>query len=115
MAELGYGEISDLNLFTGEEIVEDSPLYRDATDDLTVWAWRTDSATGFIRDDAAGMQAISDTNREGQIALASWNADFDIRLLAEYLTDNDLEIAIEDAKDNQWGFLGNKNIWDEAA
>lgn len=114
LAELGYGDLADLDMFTGNEIVEDSPIYKNSTDDLTVWTWHTDGATGFIRDDASGMRAIADTTRDGQLALAAWNCDFDIRLLAEYIDDDDLETALENAKENEWGFRDGKNIWNEA-
>jgi len=43
-------------------------------------------------------------SREDQLAFAALNVDFDIHELADWVTPEEMEIAIEDAKRNFWGF-----------
>lgn len=90
------------------------PLVDPKNADLTVWAWESENGDcGFLRDDSAGWRAIGSGTREDQLTLAAWNVDFDIRLLKDFLDDDDLALALEDAQANSWGFDGERNTWDE--
>jgi hypothetical protein len=107
--ESGYGP-EDLGM-TGDEQVYIPALVDPRSDDLTVWAWASDDARGFLRDDSSGFRAIADTTREAQLTLAAWNVDFDIRLLKDFLSEEDLLLALEDAQENEWGFDADGNRW----
>jgi hypothetical protein len=72
--------------------------------DLTIWPWEDDNGNhGFLRDDSAGFSSVCiDDSRDDQLRLAAWNADFDIKILN--LDEEVLVLALEDARENQWGF-----------
>jgi hypothetical protein len=106
--------IDDFEGFDGAEKVARYPILSDKS--ITVWHWYCDESgfDGFIRDDNTGISIIvTNMSRDDQLRLAAWNADFDIRKLSEYLDDDDLNLALQDAAKNEWGFESNNNNWDE--
>jgi hypothetical protein len=74
-------------------------------ENLKVWYWsdNSDTGTGFLREDLGGWLSICiDGSREDQLSLAAQAADYNLRLLSDYLTDAQLALAEEDAKANKW-------------
>lgn len=107
-------EITPNQDFEGSETVELPPLFDALDHDLTIWRWEDAEGNnaGLIRDDLGGISTLCfDLSREDQLTLAAWNCDVDIRLLE--LDPDNLELALKDAADHNWGFEGGQNIWDE--
>ena len=76
-----------------------------AEENLKVWYWSDNADTaGFLREDLGGWLSICiDGSRDDQLSLAAQAADYNLRLLSDYLTDAQLALAEEDAKANKWG------------
>lgn len=94
--------------------ISKNPIYRDKEiniyylDDL-----KNAGVDGFLREDNAGRSSVClNDSREDELMFAAWNANLDIRKLSEYLAEETLELALKDAKENEWGFEDSKNIWD---
>lgn len=59
----------------------------------------------IVREDGAGFSHVCLYNsRQDQETLASWNADFDIKLLAEWAGEDEIELCLGIAKENYWVF-----------
>ena len=97
----------------GDEIIFIPALVDPRNEDLTVWAWESDNSKGFLRDDSGGFCAIDVYTRDGQLRLAAWNVDFDIRLLESFLDDNEMDLILDDAHKYRWGFDMYRNKWDD--
>jgi hypothetical protein len=115
LKEFNRTTLADFTGFDGTEKVSKTPIYEHPVESLTIWHWTSaDGLEGFIRDDSAGISTLCLNNsRDDHLTLAAWNADFDIRVLADYLDDDDLKLALEDAKKNLWGFNDDVNLWDD--
>ena len=97
-------EIGEIIGSPADEILLGDPITPCPGHDLTIWPWESADGefVGFLRDDTAGFSSVClDHSRDDQLRLASWNADFDIRILP--LTAGQLRLALEDTAANQWG------------
>ena len=89
-------------------------LFDHPKEDLTIWYWESSGGSdGFIRDDSTGYTAIGKMTGEDERTLAAWNCDFDIRILKNCLSEEELSNALADAKKNNWGFDDDGNQWDD--
>lgn len=87
-------DVEDLNIIEVKEI-----------DSITLYLCiDEDEEKYIIREDTTGFHGIGlfDT-RDDQLTFAAWNADFDIKFLADWVSANDIKVALKDAKKYSWG------------
>jgi hypothetical protein len=77
-------------------------------EEITLWLCNDEDRNRYIiRDDSAGLRGIClFSSRDDQLTFAAWNVDFDITALTDWIDDETMTLAIEDAKAHHWEFSG---------
>ena len=94
--------LNDFPGFDGTEEITKEPIFEDES--IRIWYFEDNDSDGFIRDDSVGLSFVfRNLSRDDQLKLAAWNCDLDIRKLN--LRADDLELALKDAQENEWGVI----------
>ena len=89
--------VDDLALIDIKEIEDDLVLFlaKDEDADLTY----------IVRADAAGFRSVCIYNTgDDQSTLASWNVDFNITILNGWVDEDEINLCLDIAEENDWGF-----------
>lgn len=71
---------------------------------VKLWLCEDDCGNrSIVRNDICGTTAIGMcSSREDQLTLAAWAVDFDLSIISSWISDEDIEIILKDARENGW-------------